>query len=276
MTYGAVGVFCLPRRLRHRSNPERVARWARIIAVILPLLSGCDTHRTLPAVPTEAAVCIPPGTIALAGLHLEQIRATPLYAALPAAWRALLEPLHEAADLLIAYNGRDLLIIAQGHFASAPPGAVLLSPTLALAGSPAGIQAAQAQRASGRTGAPRLVTEAQSVAIQPVWIAAEGHSSLPLAGNFANLNRMLQLVDYATLGADLGSRVDIRVNGVCHIADDARTLEESLRALVTLAAASTRDVDLMAVFRSAQVTRDGSSVVLTMSAGVAAIAKLLR
>lgn len=224
----------------------------------------------------EAAVCVPSDTVLLAGLRLERIRATPLYPALPATWRALLEPLGDATDLLVAYNGSDLLVIARGRFRSAPPGAVLVGPTLALAGSPAAIRAATGQRVTGRTGAPRLVAQAEPLAGKPIWLVVAGRTRLPLTGNVANLNRLLRLVDYATLTADLESRVDVRATGLCRTADDGRQLEEALRALVTLAAAGTRDADLAALFQSIQVTRDGSAVQLALSANTPALQKLLR
>lgn len=244
--------------------------------VLLPLATACGSHRAPHAIADETAVCVPPDTVVLAGLRLEKIRNTPLYPALPATWRALLEPLRDATDLLAAYNGRDLLVIARGRFASAPPGAVLLGPTLALAGSPAAIQAATAQRATGRTGAPALVAQAESAAGKPIWLVVQGRTSLPLTGNLANLNRLLRLVDYATLTADFNSRVDIRVKASCPTPEDGRQLEEALRALITLAAVGTRDPDLVAAFQSAQVTREGSTVQLAISASLPALEKFLR
>jgi len=257
-------------------RPVRAAAgWIRIVA-ILSLLAGCGSHPAPHAIPDEAAVCVPSDTILLAGLQLERIRETALYPALPATWRAVLEPLRGATGLLVAYNGSDLLVIAQGRFQSAPAGAVLLVPTLALAGSPAAIRAATQQRGTGRTGAPALVARAESAAGKPIWLAAQGHRSVPLTGNLANVNRLLQLVDYATLTADIDSRVDVHATGLCRTAEDGRQLEESLRALVSLAAAGTRDADLAGVLQSAQVTRDGASVQMAISASAAALEKLLR
>jgi len=99
---------------------------------------------------------------------------------------------------------------------------------------------------------------------------------LPLTGNLANLNRLLRLVDYATLTADFNSRVDIRVKASCPTPEDGRQLEEALRALITLAAVGTRDPDLVAAFQSAQVTREGSTVQLAISASLPALEKFLR
>jgi hypothetical protein len=247
----------------------------RTITAILPLLAACASHRTPPTVPDEMAVCIPSDTIVLAGFSLERIRATPLYPALPATWRALLEPMRDATEMLIAYNSSDVLVIARGRFLLAPPGVVLLSSTLALAGSPAAIRTATAQRATGRTGAPALLAHAESADGKPIWLAIQGRTPLPLPGNMANLNRALKLVDYANLTVDLNSRVEIRAIGVCGTAADGRQLEESLRALVSLAAAGTRDADLAALFQSVQVTRDGSTVQMALSASLPAVEKLL-
>jgi len=247
-----------------------------IIVAILLWATACGSHGAPHAIADEMAVCVPPDTVVLAGLRLEKIRNASLYPALPATWRALLEPLRDATDLLAAYNGRDLLVTARGRFASAPPGAVLLGTTLALGGSPAAIRAATAQRATGRTGAPALVAQAESAAGKPIWLVVQGRTSLPLTGNLANLNRLLRLVDYATLTADFDSRVDIRASGSCRTPEDGRQLEEALRALITLAAVGTRDPDLMAAFQSAQVTRDSSAVHVAISASAQAIEKLLR
>jgi hypothetical protein len=252
------------------------AAGVRIIGVILPLLAACGSHRTASVIADEMAACIPSDTVVLAGLRLERIRHTALYPALPATWRALLEPLQDATDLVVAYNGRDLLAIAGGRFASAPPGARLLGPTLALGGSAAAMRAATAQRATGRTGAPRLLAHAKSAAGKPIWLAVQGGVALPLPGNFGNFNRVLKLVDYATLTADINSRVEIRAIGVCQTADDGRQLEESVRALVSLAAAGTRDPELAALFQSIQVTRDGATVQMAMTASVPAVEKLMR
>jgi hypothetical protein len=239
-------------------------------------MTACGSHRAPHAIADEAAVCIPADTFMLAGLRLERIRGTPLYPALPASWRALVEPLRDATNLLVAYNGSDLLVIAQGRFASAPSGGVLVGPALALAGSPAAIRAATAQRATGRTGAAELMEQAEPAAGKPIWLVVQGRKSWPLTGNLANLNRLLQFVDYASLTADFDSGVDVHASGYCRTADEGRQLEEALRALVSLAAAGTRDADLAAVFQSARVTREGSAVRLAISAGATAIEKLLR
>ena len=251
-------------------------RWARTIVSILPLMNACDSHRTSHAIADEAAACVPSDTLVLAGLRLERIRGTPLYPALPAPWRVLLEPLRDATDLLVAYNGSDLLVIARGRFQSPPPGAVLVGSTLALVGSPAAIRAATLQHSSGRTGAPGLIAQAEPAAGKPIWLVVEGRAPLPLTGNLANLNRLLKLVDYGTLTADFDSRVDVRANGFCRNADDGRQLEEALRALLSLAAAGTRDADLAALLESAQVTRDNLTVQLAISASPPALERLLR
>ena len=240
------------------------------------MTSGCGTHRAPKAIADDLVVCVPSDTVALAGVHLARVRTTPLYAALPTAWQAFLEPLAGATDVLIAWNGRDVLLIAQGSFPSPPPGAVLVSPTLALIGPPAAVQAATAQRKTGRTGVPELLAHAALAAPGLIWLAVEGRTALPLTGNFANVNRVLRLVDYATLTLDLDSRVDLRLHGVSHSAEEARQLEESLRALVSLAAASARDADVAALLKSIQVMRDGAAVEMAASASVTALEKLLR
>ena len=174
---------------------------------------------------------MPPDALAVAGLHLDQIRGRNL----PAGWLALLEPLRDANYLMLAYNGKDVLVIARGRFAAAPAGAVLLAPDLALAGSPDAIRAAVRQRATGQPGAPSLLARSQPIAGRPIWAVVRGARPLPLTGNAANLNRLLRFTDYATIAATVNSAIELEAAGFCPTADAARQLEETLRGLISLA-----------------------------------------
>jgi hypothetical protein len=220
----------------------------------------------------DMEVCVPPDALAVAGLHLDQIRGRNL----PAGWLALLEPLRDASYLMLAYNGKDVLAIARGRFAAAPAGAVLLAPDLALAGSPDAIRAAVRQRATGQPGAPSLLARSQPIAGRPIWAVVRGARPLPLTGNAANLNRLLRFTDYATIAATVNSAIELEAAGFCPTADAARQLEETLRGLISLASATTHDRDLAALMRSVQLRREDATVRVSLSAGAATLEDLLR
>jgi len=249
---------------------------AAVLATLAFATAACRTAAPPPALDAELAACVPPETRVLARADLNALRANPGLQQLASGWAAFLEPARDASEVLIAYNGKDLLFIARGQFRTAPAGGRLLTPQLALAGGDAAIRAATAQHATGRSGAPSLVAFAEEVAAQPVWAVVSGGGSLPIPGNLGNLNRLLAFTEHATLALELNSGVTLHVTGVCRSADAARQLEETLRGLVSIASATTRDRDLAAWLGSVQVRRDQGTVHADVSGSVDATAKLLR
>jgi hypothetical protein len=203
---------------------------------------------------------MPPDTVALAGIQLEQIRNRPVYRSLPPAWLALLEPFREARLVWLAYNGNDLLAIAGGPFSTPPSGTVQLTSQVVLAGAGGAIRAASTQYSTHRPGAPQLVAEAAPVMHSAIWAVVRGDAHLPLPGNMANLNRLLHFTDYATAAIHTDSGLQIEFTGYCAGPDRAQHLEESVRALVTLSAAATRAPGTAALLKSIHVDRDGSIV----------------
>jgi hypothetical protein len=224
----------------------------------------------------DMEICVPPNALAVAGLHLDQIRGSNSYRSLPPGWLALVEPLRNANYLMLAYNGKEVLAIARGRFAAAPPGAVLLAPDLALAGSPDAIRDAVRQRATGQPGAPSLLARSHAIAGRPIWAVARGARPLPLTGNAANLNKLLRFTDYATIAATVNSTIELEAAGFCPKADAAQQLEETLRGLISLATATTHDRDLVAMMRSVQLRREDATIHLSLSASASALEGLLR
>lgn len=244
------------------------------LAVLALSCAGC---RSAPAAlgDAELAACIPPATLALAGVHLDAVRASPLLRQLGAGVDTLLQPFRDASNLLVAYDGKDWLLIARGSFQTAPPGAVLLSPRLALAGPPNAVRAAAAQHARGTSGTPTLTIRAQSAAVQPVWAVVQGGVSLPLTDNLANLNRLMAETQYVTLTAELNSGLVLHAAGVCRSADEAQHLEETVRGLLSLAAPASRSRDLGALLGSIHPQRDGNTVHADLNASPDAVQQLL-
>ena len=247
-------------------NCAQFARFAALVALAGVAIS-CRSIHAPAGVSREMAALIPADTLILAGLNLDDLRASPLYPKLPPAARALTEPFRDAAYLLVASNGKDIAAIARGRFREAPPGATLAAPSLAVAG-----------HKNGRDGAPDLLARAASLAGgKQIWIVARGGVPLPVAGNAANLNRLLRNTEYAAMAARVGSGIEIEATAVGRTAEAGREFEENLRAILTLtAAANARQPDLVALIHSIQISREDRTVRASFSGGADAADRLLR
>jgi hypothetical protein len=238
---------------------------------------GCRTSTVAHAVDPEAASCIPADTLVLAGVDLDRLRAAPLYSKLPAAAAAMAGAFAGASSALLAYNGKDLLGIARGSFATAPAGGTLAAPNLALFGTPQLVAAAMAQRRSRTAGAPALLARAESIAAgRQIWIVIQGGVALPLSGNAANLSRLLHNTESATVTANFDSGLALEVTAIGRTTDSARDIEETVRADITLAAAAeVRQPDMAKLLRSIRIDREDRSVRITLSADADAAAKMI-
>lgn len=245
--------------------------------VLILSLCGCGGSQLARRLDHDAAWCIPAGTIMLAGIDLDRLRAAPIYSKLPAAAVAFAGSFNAASSALVAYNGKEVLVIARGRFAQAPPGATLAAPDLAVFGSPELTAAALAQYRSHASGAPVLVALGESIAAgRQIWIAAQGGVPLPLTGNAANVNHILRNAESVTIGVNVGAGLALVITAIGRSEDSARNIEESLRADITLAAAAeTRQPDFATLLRSIQIDREGRSVRITLSADADAAAKLI-
>lgn len=234
--------------------------WAALLA-LAAAAAACRTGPP-PAIPREMAQCVPPGAVVLAGARLEALRASPLYPRLPASAVAFLQPFRDASDLLLVFNGADLLLIARGHFREAAPGATLAGGNLMLSGSAALVQAALAQRRSGAPGSKDLLAQAEAGAAgHEIWAATRGGVNLPLTGDASNLNRLLWLAQFATVGLRAEPPMQLDFAAQCATPGAANHLEETLRAFLSLAAAGVaRQKELAAILKAADVRRDGERV----------------
>jgi hypothetical protein len=238
-------------------------------AALICMAMGC---RTAPptgarAVDSALAACIPADSVAIAGIDLDALRRSPLYLKTPAAG-VFAAQFTGVSSALLAYNGKELLVIARGRFNSPPAGASMLAPGLALYGSPSQTAAAAAQYKSGRAGAPALLAKAESVAAGvQVWVATRGDAPLPLTGNVAELARILRKAEFLTLTARTGTGLAVELRAWARDAERARAIEETLRADFTLAAAGeSRRPDIAAALRGVQVTRMDGEVLVAVAA----------
>ncbi len=221
---------------------------------------------------------MPAGTLALGGVRLDEVRVSPLYRQLPAAARAMVEPLREASYLLVAWNGKEFLAIARGSFREAPPGAVLVARDVALAGTDERVRAAVAQHRTGGTGAADLWAQAAAIAAnRQIWMVARGSATLPLEGNADNVNRLLHATRYTTVAAQLSDGIALEATGLCGSAEEARRFEETLRALFSLAAAGNeRKPQVAALLSKIGVRRDDRTVRANLAAGAGEAEDLMK
>ncbi|MBV8904822.1 MAG: hypothetical protein JOZ22_14410 [Acidobacteriia bacterium] len=227
-------------------------------------LSSCGTVSN-PSLEHELAISVPADTLALAGVRFDQMRNQNVSQFVPANWLSALKPFRNASVVWAAYNGKDLLLLAAGNFSKAPSGTVLVTPHLALAGSETATRAAAAQYATGRIAAQVLLSKAAPVMDKPLWAVARGDTPIPITGNLGNLNRMLRYTEYATAtfsakSGDSKSAGSIDFTAYCASAEPARQLEESLRAIVTLASAVTHSADRKGLLESILINREMSTV----------------
>src|ERR1039458_6363088 len=127
----------------------------------LALLAACRAPAPPAAIDPALSARVPVATVALAGVDLGRLRASPLYAMLPPAALAFLAPFAHAHRVLIASTGVELLTIARGVVS----GATQIAPDVALSGAPSLVAAA-----IGAHPPSSILVPAESVAAGPVWI----------------------------------------------------------------------------------------------------------
>ena len=245
-----------------------VIRHRLVAPLAFALLAACRTPAPPAAIDPTLSARVPAATVALAGVDLDRLRASPLYARLPPAAQAFLQPFAHAHRVLIASTGVELLTIARGVV----PGATQIAPDVALAGAPGLISAATAAHPPAGILAP-----AESVAAgSPIWIAVRGGVTLPLEGNLANVNNLLSGTEYVTLVVEPGDPTQLELVARCPTPEAALRFEQSFRAVVSLAASTNaRQAATAGLLESIRIGREERVVHVSLSAPLDALAKLL-
>ena len=234
----------------------------------LAIVAGCGYRRD-----GDLAAAMPADAVVVAQARTDRLRATPLWRASPP---ELVESFSQASVVAAAYAQGAWLVLAGGTFGQAPPGARMVAPHLACAG-PDGLAAAAIAR--WRTQAqpgPLAAFAAAHASGSPLWITLRGGADLPLSGNGANLNRLFRDVEYASL--------DVRVDGACrlHLAAEsstdaaARRFEETLRAMLSLAALEeARRPALAGALNGAVVRREARAIEAELTGSIETVAALV-
>jgi hypothetical protein len=197
------------------------------IAILLITLACCSRPPQSPL--ADLAARLPSDAIAIAGADLDRLRSSPLFPKLP-------EPFRAGNYVLAGYTGKDLVTATRS------------ANRITVAGAPG-------------QGAPTdLLQHAPNAQL---WLVIRGAATLPLAGNLANINRLLHQTEYTVVTATPGAdRVDVHAEAVCRTDPEAQHLEENIRAIASL----TRF--------QAEVTRESATVRIAASVLPEALAKL--
>ncbi len=230
-----------------------------------------------PLVDAGIASCITSDTVALAGADLDRLRASPFVNGIGGSASDLLAQYSYASKLAVAWNGRNLLIVERGLFKTPPPGATAIEPGLAVAGSPRLISSAVAQHRTGSTGAAGLIDYSSEIGVRSaIWLAVRGGTALPLSGNLANLNLLLQDADFAGASLDLGQAATLRFGARGRTAESAERLEERLRGFLSLAGeAEIHRPETARLLGTVRIQRSALDVTATLTASPDVLAKLL-
>ncbi|HXA53111.1 MAG TPA: hypothetical protein VNV86_22495 [Candidatus Acidoferrum sp.] len=223
-------------------------RW--ILAVAPLALVGCG-----PSAPPPVASAVPADTTAVVSVDLAALRAAPAYSKLPPAIRAFTDPLPATKLLVLAWNGKELLMLAGGGFTQTPSGYTSIGNGIAASGSPERVEAARKKLAAG-SGIPLALPQGNA----EIRATLRGDGGLPLAGNLANAANLLRMANPTTVTVHVENAVEAEITAQCGSSADAVQLEESLRALLTLAKAGNRDADLAAMLADIRTSRENRLV----------------
>lgn len=255
---------------------------------------------------------IPNDTLALLGVRMEPLRATPIYQRLRAQGhfselddlkkRTGFDPTRDVSQMLVAFNGKEAVTIARGHFAVADAQATksaykgytiylhgsgayaLIDPTTAVAGTPGSIRAAIDQYKTGgrnATVAALLARAAVLPAENQIWAVSDSpdaFTGLGLSGSAAqNIGKVIGQIDRLTFTADLRNGLNVVAVGDCRTEPDARNLGDALRGLASMGKMMVpqNQPDLLKLYDAVQVDQQQKVVKLTANIAPNLIDKLL-
>ncbi len=234
---------------------------------VLPLVitAGCrSTHTQGPLDPALAAFA-PADSLLLAGFHVQELMASPVYRKLAAqkgfprftglAGQTGFDPERDVKELTAAYNGQDTVLIARGTFqvripesapkteykgytlyGNAESAFVLVDGRTALAGTPPGVRAAIDRSRQGG-GGPDLLRYAQALpAASQIWAVGDNRlaAKVPQTGNLANLRNFFDPLEYFSLVAEVGESLHATLTGNFRTEADAQNLTVAAKGILGL------------------------------------------
>ena len=238
---------------------------------------------------------VPSDTVALVGVEMGALKATPVYRKLETrgwlkldelAGRSGIDPRKDVSELLIASNGKDAVVIGRGRFQlkeSLPAGYKVEKPEpdIAVAGPERAVRAALDQHRNG--GGAAIVKRAQTLRGQnQIWIVATDAGALadqfaPREGNAANLRPLARGIGETTLLVDLRTGLRAAATAACADSGSARKLADAMRGLAGMSrlAVPNNQPELLKLYDGIQVTDVGTTVTIEITWPEALIDKLL-
>ena len=272
-------------------RPPQATGLPHFALLLVLILGGCSGRRG--PVDPGLSVFIPPDAVAMAGVNVDRIRATPIYRKL--AERHPLPQFGQVDELLLSSDGKNVLALARGDFKeqkaneTETAGIVFLDKNIALGGQAGAVRAAIEQSKHGGRGAPRdLMARARALpADTQIWaVVADWRGATPdqlrEMGNWSNLDRVFRLVEGASLAVDLRTGVHAAFIGDSRTEADARNLADSLRGLAALARMGAprgepgNPPDLLRALDGVQVKQEGRVVKVNIDLAEDLAERLLR
>lgn len=249
------------------------------VLALAALAPSCRRPDTGVNIDPALATIVPADTIVLAGVKVESIRQTPLYAKYieksgmlridELAQKSGFDPRKDLYELLFVSNGKDAIVMARGKFSplglepkaggiqvqrmnykgltlmgDEKSAVAFINPSVAVAGATPVLHNFLDHRTE-TNGIPKVL-QGHMDALPPqsqVWavtVSADKLAALiPQSGNMANLNRLLSGVQYATLSLDLRTGVDLAAQAVYGDEKLAKQTTDALRALLGFARLNT-------------------------------------
>jgi hypothetical protein len=261
---------------------------------------------------------VPPDTTLLAGVRLDQIKTAPLYRKYAGdidiaqlnefSRRTGLDPLQDIGSVLVAYDGKESIAIARGHFSldqltpkltglgarrtiykkytligSGPDAAVFIHPGLAVAGPERGLRALIDSRDHSDTGIPhdlqtRLKSLPKDDQIYIVSSAGIPLSAFPSRSDVqSSLANITGFINGLTAGLAIDEGVHLSAEIECISEAGAKRVNDALRGAIGLARLTTKDnqLDLLRLYDSVHVEQQQSAVRIHADIAGDLIGKLL-
>ncbi len=275
-----------------------------ILALVFALAAAGCRHKPQPGVKIDPALAlmVPETAVALAGVKVEAVRTTQFYkrhADEPALSEFSkitgLDLRKDVWELLLVFEPSGSVVMARGKFSPGFGGlepqvlegaprtpykgytiigneeasTAFLNSSTAVAGTAHAVRGIIDRRSASRGIPPALDEEIRKLPPGPhIWaVSAAGFTGLPVPreGNWANLGRILGLLEAGSLGIDLHNGVELSATASCASEENARLLHDALRGFVGLGrlSAPPNRPELIRLYDSIQIGRRQRDVALS-------------
>ena len=282
-------------------------RYVVVILLLVDLLVGVSCKRQPAAtgisIDPEFRSLVPPDTRVLAGIDMEKLKTAAFYKRhqsdlnfplFDASYERIgLDPRRDISDLLIAWNGKQPVFMARGHFSQrvieqkiVALGAqrraykrytlfgddknslVFLNKVIAAAGSTSALHAAIDLEAEDHGQVPEELKQALGKLPKgdQIWLVSRGglpFTDLPMRSDYGSeLSNFVGYVRDTSIAAGVDTGVHLAADLTCISGQGAQRVHDGLRAAVALGRLTTKDdqQDLLQMYEAIRVDRDNDTV----------------